>query len=165
LKGLQKVRKMLRLICVVLLFIQPVLVTATSASESAEHSHEFHQNTLFGFIGITGEDRRDRAGTVAIEYERRFSQRWGLSAGLEHAFGDLDFTVFTLPVVFHSGKWGLYAGPGMERHHGHDSEFLFRVGVVYEFEAGNVVIAPKFNVDFVDGDTVLVGGVAIGFGF
>jgi hypothetical protein len=37
--------------------------------------------------------------------------------------------------------------------------------VTYEFEAGNVLLAPKFNVDFVDGDAVLVGGLAIGFGF
>lgn len=139
------------------------------ASEGAEHHteqhHEFHRNMLFGFVGITGEDRRERAGTVAIEYERRLNERWGLSAGVEHAFGDLNFTVFTVPVVFHSGKWGFYAGPGIEKPEDHGSEFLFRAGVVYEFEAGNVVLAPKFAVDFVDGDTVLVGGLAIGFGF
>jgi hypothetical protein len=53
----------------------------------------------------------------------------------------------------------------MEKHHDHDSEFLFRVGAVYEFEVGEIILAPKFNIDFVDGDTVLVGGLAVGFGF
>lgn len=133
--------------------------------EQTHHGHEYHVNTLYGFFGITGEDRRDRAGTIAIEYERRINKRWGLAVGAEHAFGDLDFTVFTIPVVFHSGQWALYAGPGLEKASGHDDELLFRVGVAYEFEVGKAIFAPKFNVDFVDGDAVLVGGLAIGFGF
>lgn len=153
-------------ICGFIVFLGLAGATAVFAeSEEHEHEHEYHVNTLYGFIGITGKDRRDRAGTVAIEYERRFNPRWGLAAGAEHAFGDLDFTVFTVPVVFHSGDWGFYAGPGLEKSDHHDSEFLVRVGVVYEFETGSVILAPKFNVDFVDGDAVLVGGLAIGFGF
>ena len=147
--------------------IQTGFATATLASEGVEHEqeHHFHRNSLFGFFGVSGEDRRERAGTLAIEYERRFNQRWGLAAGVERAFGDLDFTVFTVPVVFHTGKWALFAGPGVEKPDDHGSEFLVRVGVSYEFEAGNWLLAPKFNVDFVDGDAVLVGGLAIGFGF
>jgi len=148
-----------------ILVLQLGLSVTASASEGEEHAHEWHSNTLFGFIGMTGEDRRDRAITVAIEYERRFSERWGLSASLEHAFGDLDFTLFTLPVVFHHGNWGFYAGPGIEKSDGHDDEFLVRVGTIYEFEVGELILAPKFNVDFVDGDAVLVGGIAIGFAF
>lgn len=153
--------------CILLIAMQAGFVTAVLASEGEEHEqeHHFHRNTLFGFFGVTGEDRRERAGTLAIEYERRFNERWGLAAGAERAFGDLEFTVFTVPVVFHTGKWALYAGPGVERPDHHGSEFLVRVGVTYEFEAGNVLLAPKFNVDFVDGDAVLVGGLAIGFGF
>lgn len=153
--------------CILLIAIQAGFATVTLASEGVEHEqeHHFHRNTLFGFIGITGEDRRERAGTLAIEYERRFNERWGLAAGGERAFGDLEFTVFTVPVVFHTGNWALYAGPGVEKPDDHSSEFLVRVGVAYEFEAGNVLLSPKFNVDFVDGDAVLVGGLAIGFGF
>ena len=155
----------LSLLVVLFSWAGPSSAEESEHSDHLEHGHEYHPNVLFGFLGITGEDRRERAGTVAIEYERRFNERWGLAAGLEHAFGDLDFTVFTVPVVFHSGKWGLYAGPGIEKHHDHDSEFLFRVGAVYEFEVGEIILAPKFNIDFVDGDTVLVGGLTIGFGF
>jgi hypothetical protein len=136
-------------------FNMAVVATSASAAEGEEHAHEFHANTLYGFIGITGEDRRERAGTVAIEYERRFNERWGLAAGAERAFGDLDFTVFTVPLVFHHGDWGFYAGPGIEKSDHHDSEFI----------VGNVILAPKFNIDFVDGDAVIVGGLAIGFGF
>lgn len=144
--------------------------TAPALAESedhaqAHHEHEYHANSLFGFFGIAGEDRRDAAPTVAIEYERRFNERWGLAVGAEHAFGDLDFTVFTVPIVFHSGPWAFYGGPGLEKATGHDDEFVFRVGMSYEFEVGSTIFAPKFNVDFVDGDAVLVGGLAIGFGF
>lgn len=135
-----------------------------SASEPDTHVHHYHTNSLYGFIGITGKDRRERAGTVAIEYERRFNEKWGLAAGLEHAFGDLDFTVFTVPVVFHKGKWIIYAGPGLERHHGHD-EFLFRMGGGYEFEKGNLILVPKISVDVVDGEAIFVGGLAVGIGF
>lgn len=135
------------------------------AEDSAEYGHDFHSNTLFGFVGITGEDRRDHAPVLAIEYERRLTERWGISAGVEHAFGDADFTVFTVPLVFHSGNWGFYGGPGFEKHEGHSNEFLVRFGVVYEFEVGNVILAPKFNIDLVDGDAVIIGGLAVGFPF
>lgn len=152
-------------ICIVVLLLQLGLSATASASEETEHAHEWHSNTLFGFIGITDEDRRDRAITVAIEYERRFSEQWGLSGAVEHAFGDLDFTLVTLPLVFHHGKWGFYAGPGIEKSDGHDKEFLVRVGTIYEFEVGELILAPNFSVDFVDGDAVLVGGISIGLGF
>ena len=151
--------------CGFLVACQVGIAGTALASEDAGHGHDFHSNTMFGFFGITGEDRRDHAPVLAIEYERRFSERWGLSVGLEHAFGDQNFTVVTVPLIFHSGNWGFYGGPGVESHDGHHGEFLVRFGVVYEFEVGNVILAPKFNVDLVDGDTVLVGGLAIGFPF
>ena len=129
-------------LCILLIAVQAGLIGDAFASEGAEHHseqrHEYHRNTLSGFFGITGEDHRERAGTIAIEHERRFNERWGLAAGVEHAFGDLDFTVFTVPVVFHTGNWALYAGPGVEKPDDHGSEFLFRVGVGYEFEKGNL---------------------------
>jgi hypothetical protein len=155
--------------CILLASFSPASHTALAASEGAAHhpeqQHEYHRNALFGFFGLTGEDRRERAGTIALEYERRFDERWGLAAGAEHAFGDLDFTVYTVPAVFHSGNWSVYAGPGIEKPKDHGSEFLVRAGVAYEFEKGDMLISPKLNVDFVDEEAVLVVGIAIGFGF
>ena len=62
------------------------------------HEHEFHKNTIAGFIGFTGEDSRsgdgrERAFTLGLEYERRFSEAFGVLVAVEQAFGDLDFSV------------------------------------------------------------------------
>ena len=35
----------------------------------------------------------------------------------------------------------------------------------YAFEVNDWEISPTFDVDFVDGDTVLIGGMLFGFGF
>lgn len=37
--------------------------------EHAKEHHEFHKNVVGVFVGITGEDRRDRAFTLGLEYE------------------------------------------------------------------------------------------------
>ncbi len=54
--------------------------------------------------------------------------------------------------------------PGFDyRQDRHD--FLFRAGVGYEFEIDRWSISPEFNVDFVDGEQVLVYGLSFGYGF
>ncbi len=54
--------------------------------------------------------------------------------------------------------------PGFDyRQDRHD--FLFRAGVGYEFEIDRWSISPVFNVDFVDGEQVLVYGLSFGYGF
>ena len=94
------------------------------------------------------------------------SASFGIGAELERVLGDLDFWVGVLPFAYHTGHWKLYAGPGFEREDGGGhTDGLVRVGVEYAFEVGEWEVSPTFDVDFVDGDTVLVGGVLFGFGF
>ena len=126
----------------------------------------YHLNYLAVFGGITDEDRRERASTVGIEYERLLSERFGIGALVEHAFGDLDFTIYAIPLAFHSGNWRWYVAPGIEDPDHHPgNEFLLRVGVEYFFQVGNYHVGPQFDVDFVDGEEVLVLGLTIGRGF
>lgn len=141
--------------------------TAAAAEESGHaQSHEFHRNTIAGFIGITGEERREGALTLGVEYERRFSEAFGVVLSVERALGDLDFTVLTVPFAWHSGPWTFSAGPGVEfPDHDDHNEFLVRGSVLYVFDRHNYEIAPKFTMDVVAGDVVLLGGVVIGFGF
>jgi hypothetical protein len=145
--------------------------TAFGADQESHHEdghkdgHSFHPNLLMGFVGITGEDRRDRALTLGLDYQRRFSERFSLGVGVEHAFGDLDFTVVTIPFVLHHKEWKFFAAPGVEKSDHHDDENLIRVGVEYAFYVGDLELAPRFMLDFIDGDTVVIGGLGIGKGF
>lgn len=124
-----------------------------------------------GFVGITGEDKRigggrERAFTFGIEYARRFSGSFGVIVEAERAFGDLDFTVITVPLVYHGGPWAFSAGPGIEiPDHEEDDEFVFRVAGVYAFDRGGYELAPKVGLDFVDSEIVFFGGLVIAFGF
>ena len=147
--------------------ISMLLVVTPALSQHHEQSeHDFHKNYLALFVGVTSEDRRDGAATVGLEYERRLSESFGVGALVEHAYGDLDFTVYALPFAYHSGPWKLYAAPGIEdsEHHA-GNEFLFRLGVEYGFAVGRYEVAPQFDIDFVDGEEVFVLGITIGRGY
>jgi hypothetical protein len=104
-----------------------------------------------------------------LEYERRLSETWFIAPGLEHAFGDLDFSIVTLSVGYRFNRWAIFAGPGIEWSQsthgdasGAESEFLIRTGVLYEFEVGELIVAPHAMVDFVGGEEVAVVGVTVG---
>ena len=139
-------------------------------STNEGHEHGFHKNVIGGFVGFTGEDNRfgngrERALTLGFEYERRFSEAFGFIVEAERAFGDLDFTVITLPLVYHRGPWSFSAGPGVEiPDHGED-EFVFRVASAYAFDRGGYEFAPKVGLDFVASEIVFFGGLVMAFGF
>jgi hypothetical protein len=115
-------------------------------------------------VSITDETRRDKGLTLGLEYERRLDATLGVGLVAEYVFGDLDFSIFAVPLFIHAGRWKFLIAPGVE-----DSdlgtEFLLRIGGDYGFEVGRWEIAPGIDVDFVDGDVVPVVGVAIGRGF
>ena len=78
----------------------------------------------------------------------------------------------TLSVGYRFDNWAVFAGPGVEwAQHEHEdrsateSEFLFRTGIMYEFEAGELIVAPQAIVDFVADEKVVVFGVTLGVGF
>jgi hypothetical protein len=138
---------------------------AIQAEEAQHDSHEsYHKNTIGFFAGITGEDRRERAPTLAIEYERQLNEKFGVGFTLERAFGDLDFNVYVAGAAYHSGAWKYFLGAGIEDGD-HGSESLVRVGLKRASEVGSFEIAPQFTVDFIDGDSVIVLGVVFAKGF
>ena len=158
---------MLRTVIAFLILLASPHAGAESAGEHEGHGseHAFHRNVVAACVGVTSEDCREKALTLGLEYERRFTPTFGLGVVAERAFGDLDFWVFAVPFAWHNGPWKLYAAPGVEDSDEHGSEFLFRVGVEYGFEVGNFEIAPQLDIDFVDGQEVLVLGVTIGKGY
>ena len=149
--------------------------SASGGHEAAE-GHHFHRNLIAGFVGVTAEERREGAVTLGLDYTRWISESFGIGVGIERAFGDLDFTVYTIPLSYRTGPWKFFAGPGWEDADHHESEghgeeghggteFLVRAGVEYAFELERFEVSPKVMLDYVDDDFVLVAGVAFGYGF
>lgn len=137
-------------------------------ADQQEVQHEQHHpkipgHTLGIFLGDTTEERRD-GFTVGLEYEYRFSERYGVGLTLEHVAGDFHTDVLVAPVAWHEGPWKFYAGPGVEDGE-EGTEALFRMGVEYGFHIGKFEISPQVDMDFVGGDRLLVFGVVFAIGF
>ena len=151
----------------VLALVSLALVTQAKGAEPVPHL-----NSVSAFLGVTSEGRRQRASTLGLEYERRLSEEWFITPAMEHAFGDLDFSVVTLTLGYRFNRWAVYAGPCVEwaqQDHidgaGTQREFLFRTGVLYELEVGDLIVAPHAMVDFVADEKVAVVGVTVGINF
>ena len=151
------------------------------AEEPRHHSgreRETHRNNVGVFVGITaggeedGGGKEDATGTIGIEYERRLSRWLGIGVVAEFAGGQRRDHVVVLPLTISPGRRAKFVvGAGWERSSGSEvfgseSEPLVRLGFMYEFEVvpGNHV-SPGLNVDFVDGETLVIVGATIGWGF
>jgi hypothetical protein len=133
-----------------------------SEIEDGAH-HEYHRNLFAVFVGVAADGRRNNGLALGIEYERRFSQSFGVGVLAEHTFGELDFRVYSVPFAYHTDRWKFYIAPGVED--GDHTEFLLRLGGEYGFEVGAWEIAPQVDVDFVDSHVIPVLGVTFGKGF
>lgn len=148
------------------LLLSVAAVTPASAQET-EHAghatHAYHKNVVAGFVGFAYEGSHDGLA-LGIEYERRLNSRWGVGAIAEHTSGDFDSWVYAIPVAYHSGPWKFYAAPGIEDGE-HGNESMLRLGVEYGFHRGVWEISPQLDIDFVDGEEIIVIGVTFGQGF
>jgi hypothetical protein len=153
-------------VCLGVLLSLGVASTA-SAQETGHGGHEtghaYHKNMVAGFFGFAFEGSRDEGVALGIEYERRLNATWGIGAIAEHTFGDFDTWVFAVPLAYHAGPWKFYGAPGIEDGE-HGSESMFRLGVEYGFHRGNWEISPQLDIDFVDGEEILVIGLTFGRG-
>ena len=137
---------------------------ADGAAHSEEADHAYHRNNVGLFLGGSFEGREE-APAIGLEYERRFSERFGIGALVEYTGDDSDFWVAAIPFAFHAGQLKLFLAPGFEDGE-HGTEELLRLGVEYGFAfSGGWEIAPQVNVDFVDGEDVWVVGLLFAKGF
>jgi len=166
------------------LFAVLLLPAATVADEAHVEAEEHEiRHVLSLFLGVTDEGHGDSEFTQGLEYAYRVTQRWGVGGLVEYAGGDQRNVVGVVPFSWfpHAG-WVLLAGPGVEFHNGRETtppgegqspevdedetNFVFKVGAAYEFELGRrFMLAPTVNVDFVDGEEVLVYGLHFAFTF
>ena len=142
-----------------------LLAESGETERDGEAERDYEVNTAGVFVGMTGAGRRENGFTVALVYERRFSESFGLSLEAERVYGDLDFWVVTVPLDFHYQSWKFFAGPGLEIADDAGNEWLMRVGGEYAFEGGRWEIAPTLAVDFVDSDKEIIGGLGFLYGF
>lgn len=160
----------------------------TEAEAGDHEAHEFHRHHLSVFLGATRADvevhggggeteaeseggegseeiRTETEGTIGLDYEYRFSRAWGLVAAFEWVGGDArNWLMGLAPAVHPVAGLKILAGPGIEHNDG-ENEFVFRVGLGYEFDVGRWSLTPAFNVDFVDSEETYVYGIYVGKGF
>jgi len=150
--------------CVALVCTSPLLAEESHGEPHGE-GHGYHPNVIALFAGVTSEERREGSFTLGLEYHRRFNDSFGVGVVAEHVFADHEFNVVAIPFSWYVGQWKLFAAPGFEKSDHHDREFLARVGVEYAIPVGKIEISPQIMVDFVDDDSVIVFGLALGKGF
>jgi hypothetical protein len=135
--------------------------------EGEEHEEsEFHRNHLAIFLGAT-EEEESPEGTIGFDYERRLTKTWGWGGFADWAGGDIRAYVLGASLFIHPvGDLKVIAGLGIDKNNLRDeTDPLFRLGFLYDFEIGQYTLAPEFNIDFVDNKEVLVYGVAFGRGW
>ncbi len=149
-----------------MLSVSPILAGSDGSESvsSRETVDEFSPNHIAFILGAAHEARRENGGIIGVEYERRLSQSFGIGALAEHTFGDLDFWIYAIPFGYHIDRWKLYVAPGIEDGH-LGTELLIRVGGEYSFEVGSWEFSPTVDIDFVDSEVAIGGGVSIGWGF
>ena len=131
------------------------------ASEEMEH-----RNSVKLFLGNTHTSEDENAFSMGLSYEYRIVPLIGVGALAEYAAGDIESWILGAPLTLHPYRGlSLVAMPGAEIDE-HDTNFLFRLGIGYDFELGRGwSIAPEFNADFVDSEIDYVFGVSLGYGF
>ena len=153
-----------------------LLTLSLAMPASAEETHgDDHHAIPHSVVSLTVGYALERKRTedhetlaIGIEYEYRFSEKWGIGGVFETLGEDTIRDVsLVLPVSFHPGAgWRLFAGPGRE-FSSKDDHWLARFGVGYEFPLGhNWVLAPEAIADVIEGGKrTYIGGIAIGYVF
>lgn len=144
----------------VITFLALAVPAAAAAEPGAEHA-ERHHHLSFVMAGTRVLENAHTAMTIGGDYEYRWRGRVGVGAVAEYAAGTVETT--TLLGVADIHLWHgltIQAGPGLERVH-HDLHPCARVGVVYELELADFVIAPQIHEDF-SAESTIVAGVGLG---
>ena len=147
-------------------------------------SHGHHNHHAASFIGFTSNpDAGHTDFTFGLDYEYRLPflhQQFGVGAVAEIVFAEHKETIVAASLYYHPFgdlKFNLSAGyvftdvehVDPDHHDSHITEtekhFLTRIGTAYDFHVSGFSFGPAFNLDFIEGHTVMVFGVSFGKGF
>ena len=148
------------------------------AEESTQHAaaekHESHKkNYVALFLGTTQAEREhgkrdDPQFTIGGSYSRHVNRYFGVGVMIDWvAEGDREILA---GVPFYVHPWvnpaTFVLAPAIDRdRETKDDSFAFRSGFMWEFERGNMLIAPAVYYDFLEGGDVWVIGVELAWGF
>lgn len=147
-----------------------------SAEEAAEEGWREKPNLVSLILAGTSDSDED-VFTLGLDYEHRIDAFAGLGAVVEYATQDIDAVTLLGVVDFHPWRGlGVQTGPGIEfvSEEERDAEgtrktdkreFVYRVGVFYEVELGELVLTPQVHYDYSTGKDALIYGAALGFHF
>ena len=148
-------------------------------AHAPESGHTRHSNSAALFAGaathLASEGHASETGfAVGVEYARRVSDLFWLGLIAEYASShtERDY-VAALPLYLHLARpLLLLAAPGVEfasigdtGHEETETEFLVRLGAIYELTVDRLVIGPQVNVDWTERHWTLVYGVSLGIAF
>jgi hypothetical protein len=154
--------------CLALLIIVVYPAKAESGHVDSTHGQEsthYHKNILAAVVAVAHAGARKNEVAVGFEYERRFSEKFGLGLVTEYTGGDADIWITAIPFSYHTGHWKFYVAPGIEDGH-HGKEKLLRLGGEYALRLdGGWEIAPQISVDHVDNENIWVFGIVLARGF
>lgn len=139
---------------------EPASPQAAEADEPGPH----HLSVILA--GTHVPEAEEMGFTIGLDYEYRISRTLGLGLVVEHAFGEIGATTLLGVADIHLFR-GLIVqtGPGVEFIES-ESFFVYRLGVVYEFELGdNFTLSPQVHYDFSGAENAIVFGVAFGRAF
>ena len=141
--------------------------TATPAAASEEHHVWKERPHHLSFLAGVSDNDEGSATTFGVDYEYRYSEFLGLGAIAEQAFEEIDATTFLAVADLHiTNQFIVQTGPGVELLHEDDEEeFVFRLGVLYEWELGDYTVSPQFHCDWTEEDHTLIFGFAFGRSF
>ena len=140
---------------------------AVAENADGQEHHAIPGHHIEATLGVAYHEGQTGSFT-GLEYEYRFSRLVGVGAFVDTTFGGFDLAAYGAVANFHPvGHWKVISGLGIERKIGGERDkALFRVGLAYEFEVGQGVIAPMIAYDFLeDTKDVLYAGVGLGFAF
>lgn len=137
-------------------------------NEDPSHAdyHRHHIGLFLGGVTRFEDGEAETGGAVGLEYEYRFAPAWGIGGLLEDVvFGEGRDLALVVPASWHPWReLKLSVGPGVE-FNGHDSEFLGRISVGYDFKIGRFTLAPEMSGDFTRESQSFVYGLTLGWGF
>lgn len=152
------------------------LLTAASSVSAEEEEGVEKKNVLSLILGGTS-DRDENVFTIGLDFEHRVHQYVGVGAVVEYATDDIDAISLIGVLDLHLWKGlAIQTGPGIEfvgeeeeeageTESVNRREFIYRVGVVYEFEIGKLLVIPQVHYDYSSGQDSVVYATALGFKF
>jgi hypothetical protein len=162
-----------------LLMVFSLAVSMAASSVSAnegEGEESDKQNVLSLILGGTS-DRDESAFTIGLDFEHRIHPFLGIGAVVEYVTDDIDSLTLIGALDFHPWRGlAIQTGPGVEfigeeeEEGGRTTstnrrEFVYRVGLLYEFEIGKLLVIPQVHYDYSTGNDAVVYATAFGFKF